>query len=295
MKIVNISQQRANNLRKYDIKCLNTEAILYYFSMKKKWVKEDKIFKKFFVTNGKEFSNKMYTINSLIDYKDKINIDELVIPDCLVSINSTIVGYAMDLINGVNLSQIIYDSKIDIKEKIRILKQIGEVLEKMKNVRKYTSVNDFYIGDIHEENIMVTNDGDIKVIDLDSSKILNNQASPTRYLQSLKRKGIIFNQKYNIDEVNPDIITPNIQTDYYCYMILLLNTLYQGDITKLDMKDFYLYLEFLKSIGINNELLDNLNNIYTSKPNHNIEYLLDSIGNEAYQARKEVFKMKTRF
>ena len=71
MKIVNISQQRANNLRKYDIKCLNTEAILYYFSMKKKWVKEDKIFKKFFVTNGKEFSNKMYTINSLIDYKDE--------------------------------------------------------------------------------------------------------------------------------------------------------------------------------------------------------------------------------
>lgn len=294
MKITNISQQKASNLRKYDIKCINTEAILYYFSMKKKWIKEDKIFKKFFVTNGKEFSNKMYTINSLIDYKDEINITELVIPDCLVSINTNIVGYAMDLVDGINLSQVIYNSKIDIKEKIRILKQFGEVLNKMDNVRKYTSINDFYIGDIHEENIMVDNNGNIKIIDLDSCKILNNLASPTRYLQSLKRKGIIFNQKYNIDCINTDIITPNIQTDYYCYIILLLNTLYQGDITKLDMKDFYLYLDFLKSIGINKELIDNFNNIYTSKPNENIDYLLDSIGKEAYQARKEIFKMKTR-
>ena len=77
-------------------------------------------------------------------------------------------------------------------------------------------------------------------------------------------------------------------------MVLLLNTLYQGDITKLDMKDFYLYLDFLKSIGINKELIDNFNNIYTSKPNENIDYLLDSVGKEAYQARKEIFKIKTR-
>lgn len=294
MKITNISQQRANNLRKYDIKCLNTEAILYYFSMKKKWVKEDKIFKKFFVTSGIEFGNKMYTINSLIDYKDEINIEELVIPDCLVSINTNIVGYAMDLVDGINLSQVIYNSKIEIKEKIRILKKFGEVLNKMNNVRKYTNINDFYIGDIHEENIMVEKNGNIKIIDLDSCKILNNLASPTRYLQSLKRKGIVFNQKYNIDNINPDIIKPNIQTDYYCYIILLLNTLYQGDITKLDMKDFYLYLDFLKSIGINKELIDNFNNIYTSKPNENIDYLLDSVGKEAYQARKEIFKIKTR-
>ena len=45
MKIINISERKANELRKYEISCLNTEAILYYFSMKKKWVNEDKIFK----------------------------------------------------------------------------------------------------------------------------------------------------------------------------------------------------------------------------------------------------------
>ena len=277
MKIVNISEHRAKSLRRYDVKCVNTEAFLYYFSMKKKWIVEDKIFKQFFITNGIDFSNKMYTINSLIDYKDEISINELVIPDCLVSINSTIVGYAMDLIDGFNLSSIIYNSKITIDEKIDILKKFGLVLRKMENVRKYTSIQDFYIGDIHEENIMVD----------------KNLASPTRYLQSLKRKNII-NQKYTIDSINPDIITPSEQTDYYCFIILLLNTLYQGNITQLEINEYYKYIEFLQNIGINKELIEQFNNLYNNKPNNNIDYLLDSIGKEAYQARKEVFKIKTR-
>ena len=235
----------------------------------------------------------MYTINSLIDYKDEISINELVIPDCLVSINSTIVGYAMDLIDGFNLSSIIYNSKITIDEKIDILKKFGLVLRKMENVRKYTSIQDFYIGDIHEENIMVDKNGNVRIIDLDSCKILNNLASPTRYLQSLKRKNII-NQKYTIDSINPDIITPSEQTDYYCFIILLLNTLYQGNITQLEINEYYKYIEFLQNIGINKELIEQFNNLYNNKPNNNIDYLLDSIGKEAYQARKEVFKMKTR-
>ena len=92
---------------------------------------------------------------------------------------------------------------------------------------------------------MVDSNKKIKVIDLDSCKILNNLSSPTRYLQNLKRKGIIIHNKYDIDKINSDIITPNEQTDYYCLIVLLLNTLYQDNITKLDMKDFYLYLEFL--------------------------------------------------
>ena len=62
----------------------------------------------------------------------------------------------------------------------------------MENVRKYTSIQDFYIGDIHEENIMVDKNGNVRIIDLDSCKILNNLASPTRYLQSLKRKSILY-------------------------------------------------------------------------------------------------------
>lgn len=293
MKIINISERKANELRKYEISCLNTEAILYYFSMKKKWNTEDKIFKKFFITNGKDFGNKLTTINSLIDYKDEINIEELVIPDCLVSIKSTIVGYAMDRIYGFNLSSIIYNSKITFDEKIDILKKFGLVLRKMENVRKYTSIQDFYIGDIHEENIMVDKNGNVRIIDLDSCKILNNLASPTRYLQSLKRKNII-NQKYTIDSINPDIITPSEQTDYYCFIILLLNTLYQGNITQLEINEYYKYIEFLQNIGINKELIEQFNNLYNNKPNNNIDYLLDSIGKEAYQARKEVFKIKTR-
>lgn len=289
MKSVNISKKRFESLGKINLTCLNTEAALYHFPQKSKWKLEDKIFKHFYVTSGRDFSNKMYTINSLIDYRDEINIPELVIPDYILSINSHVEGYVMEYVNGVNLSEIIYNSKIDIKDKLNYLKQLSVLLEQMRLVRKYTSVDDFYIGDIHEDNIMIDQLGKIRIIDLDSCKILNNISSPTRYLQSMKRKNII-NQKYQIDSFNPDVITPSDQTDYYCLMVLLLNTLYQDNITQLDMKDFYNYLDFLSSIGINQELIDSLSNIYTNKPNENIGYLIDSIGKEGYRANKHVFK-----
>lgn len=288
MKSVNISKKRFESLEQINLSCLNTEAALYYFKQKSKWKLENKIFKRFYVTSGREFSNKMYTINSLIDYKDEINIPKLVIPDYLLSINSHIEGYVMECVKGVNLSEIIYNSKINIKDKLNYLKQLSELLKQMQSVRQYTSINDFYIGDIHEDNIMIDENGKIRVIDLDSCKIHNNIASPTRYLQSIKRKNII-NQKYQIDPFNPDVITPSEQTDYYCLIILLLNTLYQDNITQLDMKDFYNYLDFLSSIGINKELIDCLSNIYTNKPNENIGYLLDSIGEKGYRANKYVF------
>lgn len=289
MKSVNISKKRFESLEKINLTCLNTEATLYHFPQKSKWKLEDKIFKRFYVTSGRDFSNKMFTINSLIDSKDEIDIPELVIPDYLLSINSQIEGYVMEYVDGVNLSTIIYSSKISMYEKINYLKQLSILLDQMKWVRKYTSVNDFYLGDIHEDNIMIDKDGNIRIIDLDSCKIHNNISSPTRYLQSLKMKGII-NQKYQLDPFNQDVITPSSQTDYYCLMVLLLNTLYMGNITKLDMKDFYNYLDFLKSIGFNKELIDCLSNIYTNKPNENIGDLLNSIDKEAYRANKHVFE-----
>lgn len=292
MKIINISQKHFQNLKMYKPNCINTEAELYYFNQKNKWIKENKILKKFFITNGINFSNKMFTINSLIDYQDEINIESLVIPNCLLSINSQIVGYVMDLIDGYNLSQVLYNPKVTITEKIQILKQIGDILNQMKKIRKFSNIDDFFIGDLHEDNIIINTNGQLKIIDTDSFKILNNMSSPSKYLQNLKRKHII-NQKYQLDPINKDIIQPKESTDYYCYCIIVLNTLFQADITKLDMKDFYNYLEYLKKIGINKELIDNFMNIYTNKPNENIGYLLDSIGKEAYQAHNKVFQLKT--
>lgn len=309
MKIVNISKKRAESLKRIELDFPNTEANLYYFNLKNNWETTDKVFKKFFVIEGENFANKLYTITTLNAYQEIMDIKEFVIPDYLISIKSIISGYAMDLVRGVNLSKIIYNPSVDFKIKIDLLKQLSQVLSKMKDIRSYTNLKDFYIGDIHEENIMVDKDMKIKIIDLDSCKIGGNIAIPTRYLQSLKRKGII-NDKYVIDENNSDIILPNEQTDYYCLIVLLLNTLYLGNtlnmknprlkykITQLNIDEYYTYLNYLKSIGFSKELIKCFENIYTNKPNINIgegsDSLLDSIGNEYSRATSIVFEANKR-
>ena len=309
MKIVNISKKRAESLKKIELDFPNTEANLYYFSLKNNWKKNDKVFKRFFVIEGENFANKLYTITTLNAYQQIMDIKEFVIPDYLISIKSIINGYAMDLVEGVNLSQIIYNPKVDFKTKIDLLKQLSKVLTKMKDIRSYTDLKNFYIGDIHEENIMVDKNMKIKIIDLDSCKIGRNIAIPTRYLQYLKRKNII-NDKYVLDKNNSNVILPNEQTDYYCLIILLLNTLYLGNtlymknprlkykITQLNIDEYYTYLNYLKSIGFSHELINCFENIYTNKPNINIgegnDNLLDSIGNEAFRASSIVFETNKR-
>ena len=57
----------------------------------------------------------------------------------------------MKYIKGTNLSIILKEPTITYEEKINYLKSIGNILEQMKNIRKYTELKDFYIGDIHEE------------------------------------------------------------------------------------------------------------------------------------------------
>lgn len=71
----------------------------------------------------------------------------------------------------------------------------------MKNIRKYTELKDFYIGDIHEDNFLVdTEKQEIFVADLDSCKIAD----------------------YKVTE----------ETDIYCYIIMILNYLYDGRVDR---------------------------------------------------------------
>ena len=92
MKIKNISKMKLEQLDNLDIpkEVFNTEAELFIFDKKEKWAKEHYAFKKFYVDNGEVFSNKLYTLHQLIDKKDQIGIEELVMPDRLISINGKV-------------------------------------------------------------------------------------------------------------------------------------------------------------------------------------------------------------
>ena len=280
MKKINMTYYQLDKLKRFYPKTniINTEAKLYYYD-------NNRILKLFYNMD----ENKMYTLQMINKYKKDINIDELFLDFDLALISNKVIATISDYIEGNNLSKVLYSPQILLKDKINILIKIGKVLEKIRKVRS-SIISDFYIGDLYEDNILLTNDGNIKIMDMDSCKINNNKAYPSKYLTRLSRRKI-FNKKYTLDKKNPYIIIPNENTDNYCYNMIILNTLYQGDISKLKIQDFYKYLYYLDSIGISKELIKNFCTMYNEEDTKNLYYLLDDLSNK-HQAHRNVYKIK---
>ncbi|MEG1506248.1 MAG: hypothetical protein RR478_01995 [Bacilli bacterium] len=276
MQIVNISEEEFMNLEKYVLpkSIINREGVLYVLPRK-----EQMLLKRFFLTNGRPLNNKLYTLGELIENKDIIDIEELVMPDALASVGEKIIGYTMPLIDSINLSSALNTMSIDLPTKLEYLKQIGTILRKMAEVRNTTKVKDFYLNDLHENNFVIRrSDKKVFCVDLDSCSIGGNIPFGTKYLSKM----------YPISEVptkyNGELLTsaggeivPSENTDLYCYNIIILNFIFNGYVPHLKINEYYDYLEYLISIGANKELIDIFAKLYQLEDNENPDYLLDSI------------------
>lgn len=252
---------------------------------------KEKLLKKLYRTNGIIFANKLYTIEALNSNKDNIP-SNFIVPEVLVSINKQIEAFTMKYIKGTNLSIILNEPTITYEEKINYLKSIGNILEQMKNIRKYTELKDFYIGDIHEDNFLVdTEKQEIFVADLDSCKIADNKSFPGRYLTtaSLLRYNEI---KYSLlDE--PDRIADykvTEETDIYCYIIMILNYLYDGRVDRLSIEEFYRFINYLDDIEVNKELIENFEKIVVGAPNVNPVNYLDTLSSKQIAKARKLYQ-----
>ena len=292
MKTISISKNKYQNLEPYQLpsSIFNTEAQLYILPIKNKWQTVNKLLKKLYITSGPIFGNKLETLNSLIDFKEEIDMPEIVFPEKLAIVNLEVVGYTMDLIESINLETALRSYDVDAKTKIKYLKQIGEILEKMKLVRKFTSVQDFYLNDMHENNFVIdTKTNNIRVVDIDSCKINDNMTFASRYLSPDSIIKDIPKYKLETDCRCGGYYKPTEDTDLYCYNIMILNTLFGGGIHRISLEEFYNYLEYLYSIGAPLELIDIFEKIVSNNRNENPYELLDSLTTIMKRSNKHVF------
>ena len=273
MQIMNISNHQFRKMKEYvpDNGIGHMECKLYLLKDKDKWNKNYKLFKKFNKIEGEYFSSKLYTINELINNKDKIEIEELVYPDKLISLDNEIVGYSMDFIKeNININIILNSDKIDFKFKIKILKEIGLLLEKIKDNGIIT------LSDIHEGNFIYDlSRKQVRAIDLDSCKIGKNEGSLSKYLTSNNN---LWNYPHKYPLNADDIHIPNTNTTYLSYIYMILNFISGTNyISELSIDSYYKYLERLKQNGFDQELLDIFSLIYVNTDNKNPVDLLDRI------------------
>lgn len=293
MEVINISKKRFDSLEKYDLpsNIYNTEAKMYVLPLKNKWETVNKLLKRLYITSGPILGNKLQTINSLVDLKDVIGVEEIVFPEKLAVVDSKVVGYTMDLIESENLETLLSSYSVSAENKIKYLYQIGEILEKIKKVRTYTSIKTFYLNDIHEHNFIVESKTDnVRVVDIDSCKINGNYTFGSRYLTPMSILSKIPKYKQEENGICGGFYTPSEDTELYCYIIIILNTLYGGQINKLSLEELYMYLDYLSSIGVNLELLNIFEKITSNSHNENPYELLKSLIPIMPRANKHVYR-----
>lgn len=299
MEVVNITKNGLKKLKKVSLGygILNTEADLFIMKTKDKWNIEYKMLKTLFCTEGANFSNKLFTINELIDNRSVINIDELVLPEKLLIVDGQVNGFIMPYIENTNFEEILNDINISNLQKIKYFKQISHILHKMDNLRNNSDITDFYLNDLHASNFILNKKtGKINVVDLDSCKINGNKPFAAKYLTPFSPISSM-KAKYRVnEEINfLGYIIPDKNTDLYCYIMTFMNFLFKGRISSLGRDKYYLYLEYLRSINYPYELLDKLSKIYEYVDNEEIGDELDLLTNDMIvMAQSKIFNMKTK-
>ena len=291
MQIINMSKTKLNSLEPLILpkNVTSTECELFKYP----YYGKEKLLKKLHRTDGIIFANKLYTIEALNANKDSMP-SNFVLPESLVSINKKIEAFTMKYIKGINLSVILNNPDITYEEKIHYLKSIGRILEQMQNIRKYTNLNNFYLGDIHEDNFLVERDKqEIYIVDLDSCKIAGNKSFPGRYItnSSLIKYN---NTKYQTLSQTDDLADYKIDenTDIYCYIIMILNYLYDGRVDRLSLDKFYDFINYLEDIKVNIELIECFNKIVVGGNNINPCNYLDTLTPKQVASARRLYKKK---
>lgn len=291
MQIINMSKTKLNSLEPLILpkNVTSTECELFKYP----YYGKEKLLKKLHRTDGIIFANKLYTIEALNANKDSMP-SNFVLPESLVSINKKIEAFTMKYIKGINLSVILNNPDITYEEKIHYPKSIGRILEQMQNIRKYTNLNNFYLGDIHEDNFLVERDKqEIYIVDLDSCKIAGNKSFPGRYLtnSSLIKYN---NTKYQTLSQTDDLADYKIDenTDIYCYIIMILNYLYDGRVDRLSLDKFYDFINYLEDIKVNIELIECFNKIVVGGNNINPCNYLDTLTPKQVAGARRLYKKK---
>jgi len=299
MKIVNLRMHQLRSLKELVLQpgTLNTEALMLILRKNQAKTKNGgRMLLKYLDAQDDEkvMARKMYTINMLNGSTIYNEIEELIVPDYVVVVDGKIVGFAMPLIeNHKNLGKILNNNEIGIEDKLNYLKQVGQIISKVQRVDTESFKMQF--GDLNEFNFIIDSENKVKAVDLDSAYVGQDEPPNSAYYLLKNQYISILKDKYKLTKNG--VIIPNDNSDLYCYNMIVLNVLSKHDMYKEDIPTYYMYLNHLKDVGIDKELVKIFEQIYLPTPNHNPRKLLEEIKPEMeneidYKAFKKEYKIK---
>lgn len=264
-----------------------TEGMIYLYPVKNGNDVEEKVIKKFFL---EPLENKLKVIETLDDNRySLLRYNELVLPETIITSGGEPYAIVLRYVPGMNFSDYLVDENIPNNQKIQRFKEIGNFLNIMSEFRKYDKqLSNFYLGDIHSSNFLVNNDR-IKIIDLDSCTIGDCVPSMSNYLSG-NHLLAEFSPKYEFLNGDRRIMKSSTDTELYCYSMMLLSFLAKSNVSKLSIPEYYEYINYLNSIGLDSEMCDIFRCLYTYKENEDFHELLNISDNVINHASYDEFE-----
>lgn len=203
-------------------------------------------------------------------------IPEFVLPEALVYIDKTLRGYIMQYVKGTTLSDYLQNSAISLEKKLTILKKIGKTLERIFNFKEIPYK--LILGDLHENNIIITNDEEIKIIDLNGMCLNPKDIPNCKYLNIAVDELRWKRPKYEINIIGE--VVPSENTDIFCYGMIIMNFISQSEFVKLPYYKIREYLNYLKTLGFRTDLINCIAKLYNLDKNENPYPYIEGISEE---------------
>ena len=281
MNEIALKESDVSKLKKYPLDGIwSTESTIYYY--KKDFDTSSVLIKKLFITEEKRVIRKIETLK-VLRYSELSTYSELIIPEDVVVVGGIKAGFTIhEVQNATNLHIFLKDKSVSNRDKIDVLKKIGELLKRVQRQNQ-----EFYFGDLQEYNFLVGENKEISVVDLDSSSVNRKKPLETKYIILDKKTHVI--SKYKVNKATRSY--PSIGNDNYCYNTMVLNFLAGEKIHRLTFGEHFDYINYLADVGvIPMEMKDVYINHYTDKPNESVLDYLDDIPLQFERGSYGVFK-----
>lgn len=282
-----LEQLDSLNLKSYII---NTESKFYLYNNKLL-----KIYLEYFYNDYKNMEIRFNIINDLVKFLKEINIHELVTPEKLITINGKFAGILIPRIYGKNVSAIINSTNVPLNIKIEILKQIGIILEKIKNIdSKYNAA----FADVHGDNFMVSGINYQNLSDKSNIKTFGIDTEGMKFFNHTGNSNYYFGDNANLDNLDKyeanyaGLIIPSTNTDIFCYVNMILEFIAKDNEFHLkNIDEFKRYLDYLDKLDFDGKLLEAFASIYKEDtPNISPLPYLDTINNLPEKTLKKLFR-----
>lgn len=225
------------------------------------------------------------TLYSIKKIKSKL-CDRYILPINILKQNNSIIGYTMKYVKGNRLDSFLYSADSDT-----VSKSFSTIYKDI--VSLHHDIKGFSMCDLHEDNIIVSDENVLHYIDLDGWYNGDGKGRNSRYLSMSFERLKHIPKKYKIDAKR--LVLADFNSDIFCLIIIIINYImnYKISFAELQIDVATNYLSFLFRSGISSDFVRMVETLYSTKENYYDDFVINHIPTDLQQCSFSEFLHQT--